>query len=131
METLPPLKAYQGGYAYTSCRLGFALLLFGALGWVAEAWPGLAAAWAPLGRRSLFVYVGHLAVIFGTPWTVGLALGRYHALTLGTGCLFVLLVGGLTFGGLLLWDWIRNFSSRLGTLVYTSALIALVCVLVW
>jgi hypothetical protein len=62
---------------------------------------------------------------------VGLALGRYHALTLGTGCLFVLLVGGLTFGGLLLWDWIRNFSSRLGTLVYASALIALVCVLVW
>jgi hypothetical protein len=128
---LPPDQAWQGGYAYTSCRLGFALLVFGLLAWIAEWRPALAASWAPLGRRSLFVYVGHLTLIFGTPWTPGLTGQWFHALTLGAGCLAVILVGGLTFGALLVWDWVRKLSEHAGTLVYLSALLVLVRVLVW
>ena len=111
--------------------MGFALVLFGLLAWAAEAWPRLTAAWAPMGRKSLLVYVGHLVLIFGTPWTLGLATGRFHALTVAEGALFVPVVGGATFGAILLWDWLRARSTRLGTLVHASALIALVFALVW
>jgi hypothetical protein len=128
---LPAEQVWRGGYAYTSCRLGFALLVFGALAWLAECRPGFTAACAPLGRRSLFAYVGHLSLIFGTPWTPGLDAGRFHALSVGQGALCVLLVGGLTFGAILLWDWLKGFSRHLGTLVYASVLIALVSVLIW
>ena len=130
-QVLAPRDAYQGGYAYVAFRMGFALVLFGLLAWAAEAWPRLTAAWAPMGRKSLLVYVGHLVLIFGTPWTLGLATGRFHALTVAEGALFVPVVGGATFGAILLWDWLRARSTRLGTLVHASALIALVFALVW
>ncbi|MDR3670962.1 MAG: heparan-alpha-glucosaminide N-acetyltransferase domain-containing protein [Holophaga sp.] len=130
-RVLPPGEAWRGGYAFTTCRLGFALLVFGLLGWVAEWRPALSASWAPLGRRSLFVYVGHLTLIFGTPWTPGLTGPWFHSLTVGAGCLAVILVGGLTFGAVLFWDWVRKFSAHVGTLAYVSALLVLVRVLVW
>ena len=130
MALLPPGRAYQGAYAYTSCRLGFALLVCGLVGWAAEGRPRLSAALAPMGRNSLFVYVGHLVLIFGTPWTLGLDYGRYHALTVGEGVLSVLLVAGVTFGAVLAWRWLRSFSQGLGTLIQVSAAAALVIVLV-
>lgn len=126
-----PGQDWQGGYAFTSGRLGFALLIFGTLAWVAELRPRLAAACAPMGRRSLFAYVGHLVLVFGTPWTLGLTASRFHALSLGQGVLAVLLVGGLTFGAIRLWDWMLGISRHLGTLAYASALIALAGVLIW
>jgi uncharacterized membrane protein len=131
LALIPPAQAWQGGYAYTSLRLGYALLVFGALAWIAELRPGFAAACAPMGRRSLFAYVGHLTLIFGTPWTLGFDAGRFHTLSVGQGALAVLLVGGLTFGAIRLWDWLLGYSRHLGTLVYASALIALVSVLIW
>jgi len=130
LALLPPARDWQGGYAYTSLRLGYALLVFGALAWIAEFRPRCAAACAPMGRRSLFAYVGHLTLIFGTPWTLGLDAGRLHTLTVGQGALAVLLVGGLTFGAIRLWDWLLGYSRHLGTLVYASALIVLVGVLI-
>jgi uncharacterized membrane protein len=123
--------AYRGGYAYTSFRLGFTLLLFGGLAWAAQLCPRLEAAAAPLGRRSLFVYVGHLVVLYGTPWTAGLATGRLHSLTVGEGVLEVLLVGSITLGVVLLRDWIRGRSRPLGMLIHASALLALACALIW
>lgn len=130
-QTLPPGDAYQGGYAYTAFRLGYTLLLFGALAWAAEAAPRLAAAVAPLGRRSLFVYVGHLVLIYGSPWTPGLGEGRFHTLSLPRGLLEVLLVGGLTIGVVLLRDWIRQRSRPLSALLHTSVAVALACALLW
>ncbi|MGA2080634.1 MAG: heparan-alpha-glucosaminide N-acetyltransferase domain-containing protein [Holophaga sp.] len=128
---LPPEKAYQGAYAYTSARLGFALLAFGLLAWAAERSPGLAAACAPLGRRSLFVYVCHLAVIYGTPWTPGLTSRWFHVMTVGQGLLGVALVGGLTYGAMQAWDGIRSHSRQLEALVGAAAALSMVCVLVW
>ena len=130
-QLLDALNDYQGGYGYVALRLGFALLVFGLLGWVAEGWPRVTAACAPLGRRSLFVYVGHLVLIFGSPWTLGLATGRLHALTVPQAALFIPVVGGVTFGALLLWDALKTRSTRLGPLVHVSALAALVFALVW
>jgi uncharacterized membrane protein len=128
---LPAHDAYKAGHAYTLLRLGFALLVFGLLAWIAERWPRLAAACAPMGRKSLYVYVGHLVLIYGTPWTPGLASGHIQTLSLGDGAQFIPLVAGLTFGTILAWDWIRHRSEAMGTLVHASAVFALAYALVF
>lgn len=128
---LPREETWRGSYDYTTCRLGFTLVTFGVLGWLAELRPGLAAALAPLGRRSLFIYVAHLSVIFGTPWTDGLIDTPLHDLTVAQVLPVVLLVGGLCFGALTLWDRLKAADERIGTLVYATGILALVRVLVW
>lgn len=130
-DLLPRHDMYKAGYAYTYCRLGFALLIFGLLAWIAEFCPRLAAACSPMGRKSLYIYVGHLALIYGTPWTVGIATGRFHALSVGEGVMLIPLVGGITFGTILLWDWIRNRSEAMGALISASVVFALAYALVF
>jgi uncharacterized membrane protein len=131
MDLLPAHDAYKAGYSYTCFRLGFALLIFGSLAWIVEAFPKSTAALAPMGRKSLYVYVGHITLIYGTPWTVGLVTARFHALSVAQGALFIPLVGGITFGAILLWDWIKKRSIYMGTLIHASAVLALACALVF
>jgi uncharacterized membrane protein len=128
---LPAEEAWRGGIAYTTCRLGYTLVVFGLLGWVAERRPALAAAAAPFGRRSLFIYVAHLTLVFGTPWTQGLVDTPLHDLTVVQAIPMVALVGAACFGTLLLWDRLKAASERLGTLITITAVLALVRVLVW
>lgn len=131
MGWLPPHDAYKVGYAYTFFRLGFALLIFALLAWVSELFPALSKGCASMGRKSLYVYVGHLVLIYGTPWTPGLASARYHALTFGNALVFVPVVMALTFGGLLLWDRIKQRSEAASVLVHASLLCALTYALVF
>lgn len=130
-SVLPPEEAWRGDYAYTTCRLGYTLVVFGLLGWVAERRPALAAALAPFGRRSLFIYVAHLALVFGTPWTQGLVDSPWHDLTVLQVVPMVALVGAACFGALLLWDRLRATSERLEALVTLTAVLTLMQVLVW
>ena len=125
------LAAGPAGYRHTFGQLGCTLLLAGLLGWAVARRPGFAARWAPLGRHSLLVYVGHLVLIFGTPWTVGLATGRFHGLGAGAAALWVPLVGGATFAAMLLWVWIRRRTRHLAVLVPAAVTLALACGLVW
>lgn len=127
----PVHDAYKAGHAYTLLRVGFALLIFGLLAWIAEARPRLAEACAPMGRKSLYVYVGHLVLLYGTPWTPGLATARFHALTIGDGALFVPIVGAITFGAILVWDWLKNRSETAVAFVHASAVFALAYALVF
>jgi uncharacterized membrane protein len=121
---LPPSREVaQAGYSYIFLRLGSALLLFGLLSW-AVAWrPRSAAALAPLGRVSLPAYVGHLLLLYGPPWTGGLADLWHRTLTLGQGALCILLVGGLTYAGILAWQWVRREQPRFGRLLQTAVLL--------
>ena len=128
---LPPGEAWRGDYGYTTCRLGYTLVLFGLLGWVAERRPRLAAALAPFGRRSLFIYVAHLTLVFGTPWTQGLVDSPWHDLTVAQAVPMVALVAAACFGALALWDKVKATSERLGALVTLTAVLVLVQVLVW
>ena len=127
----PAHDPYKAGLSYNLLRLGFALLIFGMLTWLSEAIPSLAPRCAPMGRKSLYVYVGHLSLIYGTPWTPGLVTGRFHALTVGHGALFIPLVASLTFAGILAWDWLRSRSDAMRTLAHASAAFALAYALVF
>ncbi len=125
----PAHEPHQAGYAYTCLRAGFALLILGLMAWVAEAWPRLVAAVAPLGRKSLPVYLGHLILLFGLPWTAGLATERFHQLSLVEGWLYVLLVGGTTFGAVMLWNAVMDRAPWLGRMLRFSAAVALFALL--
>ena len=128
---LPAHDAYKLGYAFTGMRVGFSLLIFGFLSWFAEAHPRIVAGCAPLGRKSLAVYVLHIVLLYGTPWTPGLATARYHTSALSEGLLYIPLVGGLTLAGILAWDWIHRRSSAIGALLHVSAAFALAYALVF
>jgi len=128
---LPIHDTYKVGYAYTLLRVAFTLLIFGLLAWIAEVRPRLAESWAPMGRKSLYVYVAHLVLIYGTPWTPGFATTRFHALTVSQGALFIPIVGVLTFSVIVAWDWIRNRSEYSRTLAHTSVLCLLAYALVF
>jgi hypothetical protein len=131
LDWLPKHDLYKAGYAYLSLRLGFALLVFALLTWLSEALPGLSASCAVMGRKSLYVYVGHLVLIYGTPWTPGLATAHYHGLDFRSAAFYVPMVGSLTFGSILLWDWIKSRSESVSTLVHVSAVFALAYALVF
>lgn len=128
---LPEHDLYKTGHAYTMLRLGFALLVFALLAWVSEALPRLSAACAGMGRKSLYVYVGHLVLIYGTPWTPGLSTAHFHAFAFRDAAVFVPVIGGLTFGGILFWDWIKSRSESVSTFVHASVVFALAYALVF
>lgn len=121
----PAHDPHMAGYAYTCLRLGFAFLLLGLLAWVAEGWPRLVEAVAPMGRKSLPIYLGHLILLFGLPWTGGLATERLHQASLVQGWLYVGLVGGATFGAVLLWKAVMDRTPWLGQMLGFSAALAL------
>lgn len=124
---LPPIHDATGlGLAFTFSRLGFALLLMGLVARLARRAPAFAGAVAPLGRRSLAVYVGHLLLLYGLPWIHGVAQARYRSMSLAEGFAAVALVGGLTFGGVAVMDLIQRRAAPLNALLRlsTAALLA-------
>jgi hypothetical protein len=118
----PPQEAYQTGWPSTLHRLGLSLLVVGGLAALAEIRPRIAEAIAPLGRKSLAVYVVHLALIYGTPWTPGLLDEAHHALRPLQGLGMILVVGTATLAIVLLWDRIRNHSEPVRTLAHATTL---------
>lgn len=119
---LPPHETYQTGWESTLHRLGLSLLVVSALAALAETWPRFTAALAPLGRKSLAVYVVHLALIYGTPWTPGLLDSGHHALTPLRGLGMIPVIGVGTLALVLLWDRIRNHSESARTLAHAATL---------
>lgn len=124
-DLLPVHDAYKAGWASSFHRLGFSLLVLGALATLAEAWPSLIQALAPFGRKSLAVYVVHLALIYGTPWTPGLMGQPLHALSAVQGLGMIPLVATATFGLVILWDRIRNHSEPARTFAHLTTSFAL------
>lgn len=128
---LPVHDAYKTGWASSFHRLGFSLLVIGALTVLAEAWPRIAQALAPLGRKSLAVYVVHIALIYGTPWSPGLMDQAHHVLTPveGLGMIPVVVVATLML--VVLWARVRDHSAPVRTLAHvtTSFILAYVLLL--
>ena len=122
---LLPHEAYQTGWESTLHRLGLTLLVVGALAALAEVRPRVAMALAPLGRKSLAVYVVHLALIYGTPWTPGLLDGAHHALPPRYGLGMIPVIGVATLAMVLLWDRVRNHSEPARTLAHAATLCVL------
>lgn len=117
---LPVHDAYRTGWASSFHRLGFSLVTLGLLAAVAEAWPRVAQALAPLGRKSLAIYVVHLALIYGTPWTPGLMGQPLHALGAIEGVGLIPGVAAATFLLVLLWDSMRSHSPSARTLAHVT-----------
>ncbi|MCS6966442.1 MAG: DUF1624 domain-containing protein [Candidatus Kapabacteria bacterium] len=83
---LPPqANPYHANPGLILLRFGLALLLISAVAWVYR----LMEHWGPLfalfSRYALFVFVGHLAVLYGTPWFSSIAHWYPKALSLSEG----------------------------------------------
>lgn len=128
---LPAHDAYKVGWPSLFHRLGFSLLVLGALAALAEAWPRFVQSLAPFGRKSLAIYVVHIALIYGTPWTPGLMGQPLHALTAAQGIGLIPLVAATTFGLVLLWDRIRNHSEPARTFAHLTTTFVLAYVLLF
>nr|WP_320132752.1 heparan-alpha-glucosaminide N-acetyltransferase domain-containing protein [uncultured Holophaga sp.] len=122
---LPTHDAYKAGHIYALFRLGFALLIFGMLGWLDELRESWVVRGAAYGRQSLFIYVAHLVLIYGLPWTGGLAAARYHSMVPAHAVLYIPLVVGVSFGAMMLWNRIQKSPLHLGRMVQASAVCAL------
>lgn len=121
----PDHDIHKAGVAYSLLRVGFALLFFGVLAWIAELQPRVAPACASMGKKSLWVYVGHLVVIYGTPWTPGISTNCFRTLSVGQGALCIPWVLGITFGAILLWDWMMSRSEAVSSFIHASAVFVL------
>ena len=127
----PPHDPYAAGPSFALLRLAMTLPFFALLVRLANRWPRFAAACAPWGRRSLQVYVGHLVLLYGLPWFSGVANHRFQSLTLHQGLACVLLVGGVTFGGVALLDLLKRRAAPLNSALRLTAASLLVWALVF
>ena len=71
------------------------------------------------------------AVSHATPWTPGITTSCFRSLGLAQGVMFIPWVIGITFGAILLWDWIMNRSEAISSFVHASVVFVLAYALVF
>lgn len=118
---VPPKDPFGVSPTFTFVRLGLVLLLMTGLAWAILRLPRVAVVAGAMGRHSLKVYVGHLLLLYGLPWVHGMAQGRYRAMTLAEGFGAVAFVGSLTFGGVLLLEYLQRRNATLHALLRLSS----------
>ena len=118
----PPFKdPFGANPAFSMVRLALVMPLIAGISLLPEWMPRLTAPGAFLGRKSLQVYVGHLLLLYGLPWTPGLASGHFKALGLPGGLAALAVVFTLTFGGIALLDLVKRRSERVDGLLRLSS----------
>jgi len=73
-------------------RLGLVLMVFSAAVWVLQHSYKLREWYSLFGAKSLYIYVTHLVLLFGTPWWNGIGRTHYRAFDLPTGLLYTALI---------------------------------------
>ncbi len=110
-------------------RLGLVLMIFSAAVWVLQRTYRLREWYSLFGNKSLYIYITHLILLFGTPWWNGIGRTHYRAFDLPTGILLMLGIVTAT----LLFAWSMD---KLGRTPFRPELrkgfnIAFTCVLGW
>lgn len=77
-------------------RVGFVLVFFSFCVWLFEHTQFLREWYSTFGKRSLYIYVIHLALLWGTPWWDGIARSSYRSFSLAQGVLAVCVIMTLT-----------------------------------
>lgn len=71
-------------------RLGLVLMIFSAAVWVLQHTYRLREWYSLFGNKSLYIYITHLILLFGTPWWSSIGRTHYRAFNLPTGILLML-----------------------------------------
>ncbi len=61
------------------------------------------------GKQGLTIYVLHLVLLYGTPWTDSIARLKPNALSLGEGMLAAVVIIGCTLGAVFIYDRFRSY----------------------
>lgn len=131
LSWLPPHDTYKAGYAYLCLRLTLTASIICSItvlcGWL----PRAATYLAKLGQYSLYAYVAHLAILYGTPWTPGVATRQLQSFSIQQGLLWIPILISMMMMGLLLWFRLQKASEKALSYMRVSAACALAFVLVF
>ncbi len=106
---LPPqANPYHANPGLILLRFGLALLFLGAIAWLYELTPRLGPLYAVFGRYALFLFVGHLVLLYGTPWFHSVARLYAKSLSLLEAVGVLLIVVALCFAGVFLVEALRR-----------------------
>ena len=86
-------------------RAGVVLMFFSLAVVILEKTWSMRETWAMFGTKSLWIYVIHLVLLFGTPWVSGLGRTHYHMMTLSEGLAVAAAVMALTLVAAWSFDW--------------------------
>lgn len=77
-------------------RLGLVLVIFSAAVWLLRKTPSLREWYSLFGNKSLYIYITHLILLFGTPWWNGIGRTHYRSFDLSMGLLLAAIIIGTT-----------------------------------
>ncbi len=86
-------------------RVGVVLVVFSTAVWVLERTWSLRKWYTVFGTKSLWIYVIHLVLLFGTPWVSSIGRTHYHSLSIGASMVAALCIIVLTLAMAWLFDW--------------------------
>ena len=86
-------------------RAGVVLMFFSLSVVILEKTWSMRETWAMFGTKSLWIYVIHLVLLFGTPWIAGLGRTHYRTMTLPEGLMVAAAVMALTLFAAWSFDW--------------------------
>lgn len=105
----PQANPYHANPGLILLRFGLALLFLGATAWVFHRAARWAHLFALLGRYALFIFVGHLVALYGTPWFNSLARLYPKSLSLAEGIAATLLVIAVCVAGIAVVEAVRRY----------------------
>ncbi len=106
-------------------RTALSLIIMAALGYIYKFTQGFNRHYALLGSKALHIYVGHLVLLFGTPWLAGIAKTHYRSLSLGEGILAALVLSAVCIGLVYLMRYCKERTQNVWTLFRSTAAAAL------
>lgn len=111
--TILPAHSYHlSGPDFVLLRVGLTLLFMSAVGFLYRATSNLGKYYSLFGKKALHIYVGHLVLLYGTPWFRTVKSGYFGSMTLMEGIGIAVVIIGLCLGGVYLLDYYQKSSYR-------------------
>ncbi len=110
-QPLLPVHAnpYHANPGLILLRLGLALLFIGATAWLFRFVARWKDSFVLLSQHSLFLFVGHLIILYGTPWFDSFARWYPKSLSIGEGVGIALVILTLCLIGIAALEYVRRY----------------------
>lgn len=111
--TIFPAHNYHlTGPDFILLRVGLTLLFMSIVGFLYRATSQWGHYYSLFGKKTLHIYVGHLVLLYGTPWFHTVKSGYFGSMTLMQGSLIAVVIITLCLGGVYMLDYYQKSSYR-------------------
>lgn len=111
--TIFPAHSYHlTGPDFVLLRVGLTLLFMSAVGFLYKATSQWGHYYSLFGKKTLHIYVGHLVLLYGTPWFHTVKSGYFGSMTLMEGSIIAAIIITLCLGGVYMLDYYQKSSHR-------------------